>query len=151
MHTSYGLCGVKKGKCICVGCFNKPNFGQPCIANTILISSRLHSKPLYPQEVHSLQRFIYNTHMWRRNKCMENTYHVCVPERFCIRSSFGGLDHDIRVWARMFGVCVASDVVCHIVDIECATSVDAFPCYTYGISFFICKLAICISIIASLK
>ena len=153
MHTSYGLCGVKKRKRIWIGWFNKANFREPCIADTMLISSWLNSKPVDLQEVHSVQwsLWLQNTWMWGQNMCMENTYYVRIPEWLRVRSRFRWLDHDIRIRARFYGVCIASDVVSRIVDTHWVTSVNAFPSYAHSIPFFICELAIWITIVVSLK
>lgn len=137
VHTSNGLHQVEKSKGVRVRWFNKANFWQLCIADTMLILTRLNSKPSHPEEVHSAQWFLQNAQMWGWDKCMENPYHMCIPECLSLRSRFGWLDHDIRVWPRINGVGIISDVISYIVDTEWVTLIDAFLSYAHSIPFFI--------------
>ena len=82
---------------------------------------------------------------------MEYPYHACIPVWLGVRSSFGRLDHDIRVRPQFYGVPVASDIVSRIVDAQRLASIEAFPSDAHSIPFFVCELAIGIALVISLE
>ena len=64
---------------------------------------------------------------------------------------FWGLDHNIRVCPWIYGVCIVSDIIGGIINMDHFTMKNLFTCNADSVSLLICELTICVTIVVSVK
>ena len=76
---------------------------------------------------------------------MEYSNHMCIPVRLRVRTCFQGLDHHIRVCSWLYGVTVASNIICCVIYSQSLATEDFITSNKDGIPIFVRELAVSVT------
>ena len=76
---------------------------------------------------------------------MEYSNHTRIPVRLRVQTCFWGPDHHIRVCSWLYGVTVASNIVCCVIYLQSLATEDFVASNKDGIPIFVRELAISVT------
>jgi len=76
---------------------------------------------------------------------------MCIPVRLHVWTCFRGLDHHVRVCSWLYGVTVASNIVCCVIYLQSLATEDFITSNKDGIPIFVRELTISVPFTFSIK